>query len=144
MQTRSSPSSSLELPEEEQDLYHTRNIVEDNSLTFAEKMISIKSLERHGKKSTKISRSGDIVVVDVDLAMAQDSTGPLAIRSLNEMDIDSLQDPAKALLVIDHTFPAADEKVANLHAMMREFASKQKCLLVEGSISHQYILEYLA
>ena len=32
--------------------------------------------------------SGDIVIVDVDLAMAQDSPGPLAIRSLNEMGID--------------------------------------------------------
>jgi 3-isopropylmalate/(R)-2-methylmalate dehydratase large subunit len=76
--------------------------------------------------------------------MAQDSTGPLAIRSLNEMNIDSLHNAAKTLLVIDHTFPAADEKVANLHAMMRDFASTHKCLLVEGSISHQYILEYLA
>ena len=143
MQTTSSPSSSLQL-HEERDFSFAKNIIDDNSLTFAEKIISIKSVETQSKKSTKISRSGDIVVVDVDLAMAQDSTGPLAIRSLNEMDIDSLQDPAKALLVIDHTYPAADEKVANLHAMMREFASKHKCLLVEGSISHQYILEYLA
>src|SRR5215207_11359362 len=143
MQTTSSPSSSLQ-QHEERDFSYAKNIIDDNSLTFAEKIISIKSIETHSKKSAKISRSGDIVVVDVDLAMAQDSTGPLAIRSLNEMDIDSLQDPAKALLVIDHTYPAADEKVANLHAMMREFASKHKCLLVEGSISHQYIHEYLA
>jgi 3-isopropylmalate/(R)-2-methylmalate dehydratase large subunit len=48
------------------------------------------------------------------------------------------------LLVIDHTFPAADEKVANLHALMRDFASKHDCMLVEGSISHQHILENLA
>jgi 3-isopropylmalate/(R)-2-methylmalate dehydratase large subunit len=88
--------------------------------------------------------SGDIVVVDVDLAMAQDSTGPLAIRSLNEMGIDKLHDPSKVLLVIDHTFPAADEKVANLHALIRDFAFKHDCMLVEGSISHQHILEYLA
>ena len=88
--------------------------------------------------------SGDIVVVEVDLAMAQDSTGPLAIRSLNEMGIDKLHDPSKVLLVIDHTFPAADEKVANLHALIRDFAFKHDCMLVEGSISHQHILEYLA
>ena len=42
--------------------------------------------------------------------MAQDSTGPLAIRSLNEMRIDKLYDPSKVLLVIDHTFPAARRK----------------------------------
>ena len=144
MQTISSPSSSLQQHEEKQDASHIKNILDDNSLTFAEKIISIKNVETRNKKSTIISRSGDIVIVDVDLAMAQDSTGPLAIRSLNEMGIDSLHDPAKALLVIDHTFPAADEKVANLHAMMREFASKHNCMLVEGSISHQHILEYLA
>jgi 3-isopropylmalate/(R)-2-methylmalate dehydratase large subunit len=80
----------------------------------------------------------------VDLAMAQDSTGPLAIRSLNEMGIEKIYDPSKVLLVIDHTFPAADEKVANLHKLMRDFALKHSCMLVEGSISHQHILEYLA
>lgn len=140
----SSSSSSLQQHEEMRNLPHIKNVLDDNSLTFAEKIISIKNVETYGKKSTTISRSGDIVVVDVNLAMAQDSTGPLAIRSLNEMGIDSLHDPSKALLVIDHTFPAADEKVANLHAMMREFASKHNCMLVEGSISHQHILEYLA
>src|ERR687891_1037620 len=144
MQTESSSSLSLEQPKETQDHYHIKNIVDNSSLTFAEKIINIKSLEASSEKSTMISRSGDIVVVNVDLAMAQDSTGPLAIRSLNEMNIERLHDPAKTLLVIDHTFPAADEKVANLHAMMRDFASKHKCLLVEGSISHQHILESLA
>ena len=88
--------------------------------------------------------AGDIVIVDVDLAMAQDSTGPLAIRALNEMGIDKIHDPSKVLLVLDHTFPAADEKVANLHALIRDFVSKYNCILVEGSISHQHILEYLA
>jgi 3-isopropylmalate/(R)-2-methylmalate dehydratase large subunit len=58
--------------------------------------------------------------------------------------VDRLYDASKVLLVIDHTFPAADEKVANLHTMIREFSSKHGCQLVEGSISHQHILEYLA
>jgi 3-isopropylmalate/(R)-2-methylmalate dehydratase large subunit len=129
---------------EKQGVSLIKNILDDDSLTFAEKIINIKNVETHSKKSTIISRSGDIVIVEIDLAMAQDSTGPLAIRSLKEMGIDILHNPAKTLLVIDHTFPAADEKVANLHAMMREFASKYKCMLVEGSISHQHILEYLA
>ena len=91
-----------------------------------------------------LSMAGDIAIVNVDLAMAQDSTGPLAIRSLNEMGIEKIYDPSKVLLVIDHTFPAADEKVANLHKLMRDFALKHSCMLVEGSISHQHILEYLA
>jgi 3-isopropylmalate/(R)-2-methylmalate dehydratase large subunit len=120
--------------------------LEDSSLTFAEKAISIKSLTLKNKQGevSKPSMAGDIAIVDVDLAMAQDSTGPLAIRSLNEMRVNKLFNPSRVLLVIDHTFPAADEKVANLHAMMRGFASKHSCMLVEGSISHQHILEYLA
>ena len=126
-----------------QDIYHIKNILEDKSLTFAEKIISVKNV-RTDNKSKKISMSGDIVIVDVDLAMAQDSTGPLAIRSLNEMGIDRLFDPSKVLLVLNHTFPAADEKVANLHALVRDFVSKHNCMLVEGSISHQHILEHLA
>ncbi|HET7391637.1 MAG TPA: hypothetical protein VFJ51_12505, partial [Nitrososphaeraceae archaeon] len=71
--------------------------------------------------------AGDIAIVNVDLAMAQDSTGPLAICSLNEMGIDKIYDPSKVLLVIDHTFPAADEKVVNLHKLMRDFALKHNC-----------------
>ena len=122
-------------------------ILNDNSLTFAEKAISLKNTQTKSDSdngSKAVSIAGDIVIVDVDLAMAQDSTGPLAIRSLNEMGIDKLHDPSKVLLVIDHTFPAADEKVANLHALIRDFAFKHNCMLVEGSISHQHILEYLA
>jgi 3-isopropylmalate/(R)-2-methylmalate dehydratase large subunit len=128
----------------------TNKILNDDSMTFAEKAISIKSRQsssqstNHNHSSSRLSMAGDIAVVSVDLAMAQDSTGPLAIRSLNEMRIDKLYDPSKVLLVIDHTFPAADEKVANLHAMMRDFASKHGCMLVEGSISHQHIMENLA
>lgn len=129
--------------QEKQDVSHIKNILDNKSLTLAEKVISIKNVETRNKRSL-ISMAGDIVIVDVDLAMAQDSTGPLAIRSLNEMGIDKLHDPSKALLVIDHTFPAADEKIANLHALIRDFVSKHNCMKIEGSISHQHILEYLA
>jgi 3-isopropylmalate/(R)-2-methylmalate dehydratase large subunit len=128
-----------------------KEILKDNSLTFAEKALSMRSVQdlsslsnTSNGSSLKHLKAGDIAIVNVDLAMAQDSTGPLAIKSLKEMRIDKLRDPSKVLLVIDHTFPAADEKVANLHAMMREFAADQGCMLVEGSISHQHILEYLA
>ncbi|MFL6402068.1 MAG: 3-isopropylmalate dehydratase large subunit [Nitrososphaeraceae archaeon] len=147
MQTSCS-SYSLNQPERKQRKKQPhpkiKYILDDKSLTFAEKLISMKNVEIQNEKSRTISMSGDIVTVDVDLAMAQDSTGPLAIRSINEMGIDKVYDPSKVLLVIDHTFPAADEKVANLHHMMRDFASKHSCMLVEGSISHQYILEFLA
>ncbi len=73
--------------------------------------------------------------------MAQDSTGPLAIKVFYEMGVQKLWDPSKIHLVIDHTYPAADEKVANLHNLMRQFAHKMGCKVVEGSISHQHLME---
>src|SRR5260370_31220802 len=57
------------------------------------------------------------------------------------MGVPRVWDPSKIHLVIDHSFPAPDEKVANLHHMMREFVKKYSVRLVEGSISHQHLLE---
>ena len=73
--------------------------------------------------------------------MAQDSTGPLAIKVFGEMGVSRVWDPSKIHLVIDHSFPAPDEKVANLHHLIREFVKKHGVRLVEGSISHQHLLE---
>src|SRR3989449_1719194 len=75
------------------------------------------------------------------MAMAQDSTGPLAIKVFREMGVQKVWDPKKIHLVIDHSFPAPDEKVANLHILIREFVKQQGVRLVEGSISHQHLLE---
>ena len=81
--------------QEKQDVSHIKNILDNKSLTFAEKVISIKNIETRNKFQT-LSVAGDIVIVDVDLAMAQDSTGHLAIRSFNEMGIDKLHNPSPA------------------------------------------------
>ena len=108
----------------------------DASLTFAEKIISVRA-----KGTEKVHRPGDITVLPADLAMAQDSTGPLAIKVFGDMGAPKVWDPSRIHLVIDHTFPAADEKVANLHHLMREFVKKYGVRLVEGSISHQHLLE---
>jgi 3-isopropylmalate/(R)-2-methylmalate dehydratase large subunit len=113
-----------------------QDILNDDSLTFAEKIISVR-----GEHQEKIHHPGEITVIPADLAMAQDSTGPLAIKVFGEMGVAKVWDPSRIHLVIDHTFPAADEKVANLHHLMREFVKKQGVRLVEGSISHQHLLE---
>ena len=111
-------------------------ILSDDSLTFAEKVISLRA-----NGGEKVRHPGDITILPADLAMAQDSTGPLAIRVFKEMGVEKLWDPSRVHLVIDHTYPAADEKVANLHSLMREFVRQQGCRIVEGSISHQHLME---
>ena len=113
-----------------------QDILNDDSLTFAEKIICVRA-----DGLGKILRPGDITVLPVDLAMAQDSTGPLAIKVFGEIGVPKVWDPSKIHLVIDHSFPAPDEKVANLHHLMREFVKKTGVRLVEGSISHQHLLE---
>src|SRR5439155_231997 len=113
-----------------------QDILKDASLTFAEKIISART-----EGGEKVHHPGDITVLPADMAMAQDSTGPLAIKVFGEMGVPKVWDPSRIHLVIDHTFPAADEKVANLHHMMRDFAKKHGVRLVEGSISHQHLLE---
>ncbi len=111
-------------------------VLNDDSLTFAEKVISLRA-----NGGEKVHHRGDITVLSADLAMAQDSTGPLSIRVFREMGVERLWDPSKVHLVIDHTYPASDEKVANLHNLMREFAKQTGCRIVEGSISHQHLME---
>ncbi len=114
----------------------SQTILNDDSLTFAEKIISVKA---DGGK--KVHHAGEIAVLPADMAMAQDSTGPLAIKVFREMGVQKVWDPKKIHLVIDHSFPAPDEKVANLHILIREFVKQQGVRLVEGSISHQHLLE---
>lgn len=112
-----------------------KDILSDDGLTFAEKIINMKST------SNNLLRTGEFAVVNVDLTLAQDSTGPLAIKVLDEMKIRNVWDAKKIFIFLDHTYPAADEKVANLHNMVREFCIRHGCSVVEGSISHQYMLE---
>ncbi len=113
-----------------------QDVLNDNSLSFAEKVIRLRA-----DGGEKVRHPGDITVIPADLAMAQDSTGPLAIKVFGEMGVPKVWDPSKIHLVIDHSFPAPDEKIANLHHLMRDFVKKYGVRLVEGSISHQHLLE---
>lgn len=96
--------------------------------------------------STHVGRDvkhGDLVIVDVDGVMASDVTAPLAIQSFNEMGGKKLWDADKVTLVIDHAAPAPNERIANLHTMMRKFAQEMGCRLydVGMGICHQLIVE---
>ena len=97
----------------------SKTILSDESLTFAEKVIGMRAQSNNRPLSP-----GEITVLPVDIAMAQDSTGPLAIKVFEEMGVGKVWDPSRIHLVIDHTYPAADEKVAKLHILMRAFAKK--------------------
>ena len=103
--------------------------------TIAERIIS-----RHAGKAVK---QDDLVVANVDLAMASDTTAPLTIEAFRAMGGQKIWDPKKCVLVIDHAAPAPNERIAGLHTMIRTFAREQNCVLFEAGegICHQLLFE---
>ncbi len=106
-----------------------------NGLTIAEKILS--------QHAGSVVRAGELCIVPVDGCMATDTTAPLAIRAFKEMGGTKLFDANKFHLVIDHAAPAPNERIANLHNLMREFAAEQGCSMYDigSGICHQVMVD---
>ncbi len=68
---------------------------------------------------------GQIVVCPLDLVMANDITGPPAIKEFEKIG-KPVFDPEKIALIPDHFQPAKDIKSADLAKSLREFSRKNK------------------
>ncbi len=103
--------------------------------TFAEKIIS--------KKSGCQVSAGEIAIVQVDLAMATDTTAPLTIQAFKEMGGVLVKKPARTVFVIDHATPAPNEKISNLQQLIRNFVLEQNLVLYDqgDGICHQLMVE---
>ena len=103
--------------------------------------ISEKILSAHAGREL---RAGDLCIVPVDGCMATDTTAPLAIKAFREMGGARLKDPSRFHLVIDHAAPAPNERIANLHGLMRSFAEEQGCAIhdVGSGICHQVMVDH--
>ncbi|MBN2286312.1 MAG: 3-isopropylmalate dehydratase large subunit [Tissierellales bacterium] len=90
-----------------------------------------------------IVKPGNIVIVEVDFIMASDTTAPIAIKAFKEMNGIHVFDAKKMAIVIDHATPCPNNKIANLHKNIRDFAYEQEIILYdEGEgICHQLIYE---
>jgi 3-isopropylmalate/(R)-2-methylmalate dehydratase large subunit len=84
--------------------------------TIVEKIVS--------DHSGRTVSAGEIAIVDVDGVMATDATAPLAIQAFEKMSGRHLWDPEGVSLVIDHASPAPNERIGNLHKMMRDFSRR--------------------
>jgi 3-isopropylmalate/(R)-2-methylmalate dehydratase large subunit len=104
--------------------------------TTAEKIISA-----HAGKTVY---AGEIAIVHVDGVMATDATGPFALKAFHEMGGVRPWDVARVALVLDHAAPAPNERVANLHKMLRDFAAEHGCHFydVGRGICHQLMVEH--
>lgn len=103
--------------------------------TIAEKILSA-----HAGKPVY---ADDLVIVDVDAAMASDTTAPLALKAFAEMGGTRVWNKDRTYMVIDHASPAPNEKIANLHEIMRKFSREQDCVLydVGDGICHQLMID---
>jgi len=105
------------------------------SKTITEKIISIK-LKRNVKKK-------EIVFVNVDLVMAQDGTGPLAIDEFLTLNPEKVKNPEKTIFFLDHASPSPRMELSNAHKKIRDFSKKFGVIVSEigEGICHQVLLE---
>lgn len=79
-----------------------------------------KILQRH--TNDPVEGPGQIVRCRVSLALANDITAPLAIKSLRAMGVSRVFDPERVVLVCDHFTPNKDIDSAEQVKVVRDFA----------------------
>jgi 3-isopropylmalate/(R)-2-methylmalate dehydratase large subunit len=108
------------------------------ALTLAEKIIA-----EHAGLDAVVP--GQIVVAAVDVAIAQDGTGPLAIQQLEELGAVTVKAPT-CIFFIDHAAPAPRSELANAQKTIRAFCASSGATLsdVEMGVCHQRVAESYA
>jgi 3-isopropylmalate/(R)-2-methylmalate dehydratase large subunit len=103
--------------------------------TLAEKII--------GSHAGKQVSAGEIALVNVDVCLTQDGTGPLAIRQLQKINLEKAKNPKRTVLFLDHAAPSPRRELANDHITIRKFAEKTGACLSEvgEGVCHQIIAE---
>lgn len=103
--------------------------------TFSEKLIS--------RKAGRRVCANECVIVPVDVVMASDTTGPIAIKAFRDMGGKRLAKPKQSFFILDHAIPCPTEKIANLHSLIRDFCQEQGCVLYDqnAGVCHQVMLE---
>ena len=69
--------------------------------------------------------AGDLVEAKIDIALANDITGPIAIDEFKKTGFDKVFDKNRVVLVPDHFTPNKDIKSAIQAKKVREFSRKQ-------------------
>ncbi|MDD5194493.1 MAG: 3-isopropylmalate dehydratase large subunit [Candidatus Omnitrophica bacterium] len=103
------------------------------------KTIIEKILSSH---SAKPLAAGDVGICFVDFCFSQDGTSSLVLDGLAKL-ANSIKDPRKYAMFIDHSSPSPSMGVSGVHSRMR-FASKtnrSKLFDVGCGISHQLVIE---
>lgn len=89
------------------------------AMTMTQKILAAHS----GNESVK---TGQFIEADLDVVLANDITGPVAIKEFAKMGAKEVFDKMKVVLVPDHFTPNKDIKAAEQCKMLRDFADKQE------------------
>jgi homoaconitate hydratase family protein len=84
--------------------------------TFAEKVL--------GLKAGKDVVPGEIIVAKADRLMSHDNTSEIS-KTFKSIGVSKMADPDKLVIILDHCVPAATEKYATNHKIVREFVKEQ-------------------
>lgn len=107
----------------------------DNGKTMAERLLS--------ERAVHDVRAGDVAIVPVDLVYAHDVSAPLAIKQFKETGFNSLANPDKTVLFLDHAVPSPRFEFSNDQRTVSDFAEEVDCKLysVNEGICHQIAAE---
>jgi len=86
--------------------------------------ITEKIFAKHAGKS--FVEPGELIMVNVDIALANDITGPVAIEEFKKSGAQKVFDREKIALIPDHFAPNKDIKSAELCKTLRDFAKEQQ------------------
>lgn len=104
-------------------------------MTISEKILAAHS----GKEEIQ---PGEFIEGDIDIALANDITAPLAINEFEKTGSDKVFDPEKVILVPDHFTPNKDIKSAIQTKQLRDFARKYniKNFFEIGEVGIEHVL----
>lgn len=87
-------------------------------MTITEKIFAL-----HANK--EYVQAGDLLEANIDIALANDITGPIAIEVFKKFNLDSVFDKSRVVLVPDHFTPNKDIKSAIQAKILRDFSKEQ-------------------
>ena len=103
--------------------------------TFAEKIL--------GKKAGKDVVPGEIIMVQPDRLLSHDNTAAIS-KKFKSIGVEKVAYPDRIVIILDHCVPAASQKYATNHKVIREFVKEQgipNFFDIHNGICHQVFVE---
>lgn len=96
-----------------------------------------------GKKAGRKVEVNEIIEIEPDILMTHENTAAIS-KKFYSMGVKKVWNPEKIVIPVDHCVPAANEKYAANHKLIREFAREQNIKYfydIKEGICHQVLPE---